>query len=66
MLRDGKLLAFADDIIISINPNETAEIPQAINHIASFRLITNPLKCHYLSPQKIPRTRQIRQTSKQH
>ena len=51
MLSDGKLLAFADDIIISIKPNEIEEIPQAINHIASFGLITNPSKCYYLSPK---------------
>ena len=36
MLFDGKLLTFADDIRISIKPNEIAEIFQVINHKATF------------------------------
>ena len=52
MLKDENLLIFADDIIISINPNKIKEIVQAINHITSFGLSMNNLKCQYLSQQK--------------
>ena len=52
MLKDENLLAFADDIIISINTNKIEEIVQAKNHITSFGLSMNHLKCQYLSQQK--------------
>ena len=50
MLFDGKLLTFADEIKMLIKPNEIAEIPQVIDHIVTFGLMTNPIKFHYVCP----------------
>ena len=54
MLKDGKVLAFADDILISVYPNEIREIEQFIKQLKKFGLPTNSLKCNYLAPNQIP------------
>ena len=54
MLKYGKVLAFADDILISVYPNKTREIEQFIKQLKKFGLSTIPLKCNYLAPNQIP------------
>ena len=54
MLKDGKVFAFAGDILISAHPNEIREIEQFIKQLKKFGLSTNPLKCNYLAPNQIP------------
>ena len=54
MLRAGKVLAFADDILISVYPSEILEIGQFIKQLKVFGLSTNPLKWCYLAPQQMP------------
>ena len=54
MLKDGKVLAFADDILISVYPNEIKEIYQFIKQFKVFGLSTNQLKCCYLASYPIP------------
>ena len=52
MLLDEKLLTFADDVIVSIKPNETKEIELIVNHLKQYGLITNQQKWDYISSQK--------------
>ena len=53
MLRAGKKLAFADEILISIYPSEIQEIGQFIKQLQVFGLLINLLKWCYLAPQQI-------------
>ena len=53
MSRKGKILAFADDILISIYLNKVKEIELFIKQLKIFGLSTNPMKINYLAPQQI-------------
>ena len=51
MIEKGKLLAFADDIIISILPDEALEVELVVKHLEKNGLSTNPSKWFYIAPK---------------
>ena len=53
MLNKGKLLAFADDIIISDLLNEANEVEQVINHLEKNYLSTILSMWFYIAPKNI-------------
>ena len=53
LLENGQILAFADDLLITVQQNRIWEIELVIKQLTKFGLTTNPNKWNYISPHKI-------------
>lgn len=48
IVKQGKILAYADDLVIITKPEEKKQIESLIKHLGNHGLHTNPDKCQYL------------------
>ena len=50
MIRTGRLIAYADDLAITVSKDEVQHVLSLIEHLRKYSLQTNTSKCQYLGP----------------